>query len=154
MLILSLSLSGPAGSRLLQVRVLAPTILPGPPLPPTPGCPQSPRLELSLCPDLTLTHTRTHPHPLSFTKMMEITISLFFFFSFFFFLYQAVKKKKKKHPKKRNHKKKKQPNKKTFCCVLSEQSARSPSNSFLFVCFPETREFSSYLWQHFITTLI
>ena len=90
------------------MRVPAPTILPGPPLPPAPGCPQSPRLELPLCPDLTLAHTRAHTHPLSFTKMMEITISLFFFFSFFFFCTRQLKKKNT--PKKETTKKKKKNN--------------------------------------------
>lgn len=45
------------------------------------------------------------------------------------FLYQAVKKNTPK--KKKTQKNPKQPNKNTFCCVLSNQSARSPSN----ICF-------------------
>lgn len=64
---------------------------------------------------------------------MEITISLCLF-SFFFLFFLCTRQLKKKTPQKRKHKKNpKQPNKKTFCCVLSNQSARSPSNIFCFL---------------------
>lgn len=117
------------------------------------------------------THLETNIHTKPHQDGKNNFAPLFFFLFLFFFLYQAVikKKKKEKHPLPRQNKKgekKKKTNNQTkikkpfFFCLLSW------SNTFLFprciyiyinfffCLFPETREFSSYLWQHLITTLI
>lgn len=103
-----------------------PTAAPSPGVPPEPppGAPPVPG-----------PHSHTHTHTHTSTQLHQDdgnnNFAVFLFF-FFFFVPGSFKKKT---PQKKKPQKKKQPNKKTFCSVLSEQSARSPSNSFLFVCF-------------------